>query len=229
MCGRYATYGPVSLSREAKQALESMGLDLASEINQRDDQFNIAPTQRALVITLSDRSYQVGMFRWGLIPSWAKDLKVASRLFNARAETVNESKVFRSAFRRHRCLIPASGFFEWKGEPRHKQPYFIHEPAGHLMMFAGLHATWQPANDGEWIRSFTILTGKPARVSHDIHDRSPVILPPDLWQVWVEGSVDDAEGVLAAAPEPDLAVYPVTKALASPKNNGPELIEPVSL
>ena len=135
---------------------------------------------------------------------------------------------FRNAFKKRRCLVPASGYFEWKGESPNKQPYFIHDPAGELLMFAGLWEGWRPSQDDEWTHTFTIITGEPGKVSGDIHDRQPVILPPDLWEVWMDGAPEDASATLAQAPEAHLVYYPVPKAVGSPKNNGPELVQPTS-
>lgn len=109
MCGRYATFGPVSLSREARTVLEQLELDVVSEINQREDQFNIAPTQKALVVTGGEHGYEMGALRWGLIPARAKDAKIGAKTINARAETVAAKPAFRSAFKKRRCLVPASG------------------------------------------------------------------------------------------------------------------------
>lgn len=229
MCGRYATFGPVSLSRKAKEALFDLEVDLVSEIHQREDQFNIAPTQRALVMARGEAGYEVKSLRWGLIPSWATDPKIGAKTINARAETVATKPAFRSAFKKRRCLVPASGYFEWKGKAGSKQPYFIHDPAGHLLMFAGLWEAWRPGEGEEWSRTFTIITGEPGKVSGDIHDRQPVILPPDLWRVWVEGSPDEASATLAATPEAELVYHPVPTAVGNPRNNKPELVEPISL
>ncbi|SEO76111.1 Putative SOS response-associated peptidase YedK [Luteibacter sp. UNC138MFCol5.1] len=229
MCGRYATFGPVSLSREAREVLDQLELDIMSEIHLREDQFNIAPTQKALVVAHGRHGYEAKAFRWGLVPSWAKDLKLGAKTINARAETVATKPSFRNAFKKRRCLVPASGYFEWKGESPNKQPYFIHDPAGHLLMFAGLWEGWRASDAEDWSHTFTIITGEPGKVSGDIHDRQPVILPPDLWEVWMDGSPEDASATLAAAPEADLVYYPVPKAVGSPKNKGPELVRPVNL
>lgn len=207
--------------------LEQLELDVVSEINQREDQFNIAPTQKALVVTGGERGYEMGALRWGLIPAWAKDTKIGAKTINARAETVAAKPAFRSAFKKRRCLVPASGYFEWKGEQGSKQPYFIHDPAGHLLMFAGLWELWRPAEGGDWLRTFTIVTGEPGKVSGDIHDRQPVILPPDLWAVWVDGMPEEASSVLDVAPEAELVYHPVPKAVGSPRNRGPELVAPI--
>lgn len=102
-------------------------------------------------------------------------------------------------------------------------------PAGDLLMFAGLWEGWRESPDVEWVHTYTVITGEPGKVSGDIHDRQPVILPPDLWEVWAEGTPADAQGVLAAVPEADLVYHPVPKAVGSPRNKGPELVEPVEL
>lgn len=229
MCGRYATFGPVSLSREAKTVLDQLELDIVSEINQREDQFNIAPTQRALVMASGEHGYEVKPLRWGLIPSWAKDEKIASRMINARAEGLlaGTTKAYAGAFKKRRCLVPASGYFEWRSEEGGKQPYFIRDPAGDLLMFAGLWEAWRPAEGEEWVKTFTIVTGEPGKVSGDIHDRQPVILPPDLWAVWCDGMPEEAASVLTVVPEAELAYYPVPKAVGSPRNKGPELVQPI--
>jgi putative SOS response-associated peptidase YedK len=229
MCGRYATFGPVSLSREAKTVLDQLELDIVSEINQRDDQFNIAPTQKALVMASGDHGYEIKPVRWGLIPIWAKDEKIGAKTINARTETVATKPAFRAAFKKRRCLVPASGYFEWRVEEGGKQPYFIHDPVGHLLMFAGLWEVWRPGEGEDWVKTFTIVTGEPGKVSGDIHDRQPVILPPDLWAVWCDGMPDEASATLVAAPEAELVYYPVTKAVGSPKNKGPELVQPIAL
>ena len=203
MCGRYATFGPISVSRRAREALDALELDIVSKINQREPQYNIAPTQKALVIASGENGYAVKPYRWGLIPSWAKDPKIASRMINARAEGLLEgtTRAYTTAFKKRRCLVPASGYFEWKGEAGHKQPYFIQDPDGHLLMFAGLWEAWRASPADELTRTFTIVTGEPGKVSGDIHDRQPVILPPDLWAVWCDGVADEAASVLRGAPD----------------------------
>ena len=229
MCGRYAMFGPVSLSRAAKAALDQMDVDLESALDQREPQYNVAPTQKAPILAHTDDGYSIKAARWGLIPSWAKDEKIGSKLINARVETVAEKPSFRAAFKKRRCLVPASGYFEWKGEVGHKQPYFIHHPAGDLLMFAGLWEGWKPGDDAEWLHTFTIITGEPGKVSGDIHDRQPVILPPESWQEWLTEEPDVAADLLQHAPEAKLACYPVTKAVGSPRNKGTEVVQQVEL
>ena len=229
MCGRYALFGPVSVSRDGKAALDDMGVDLESALNQRDPLYNIAPTQKAPILAYADDGYAIKATRWGLIPSWAKDEKIGNKLVNARAETVADKPSFRAAFKKRRCLVPASGYFEWKGEAGHKQPYFIHNPDDYLLMFAGLWEGWKPADEAEWLHTFTIITGEPGRVSGDIHDRQPVILPPQSWQAWLTDEPHLAADLLQHVPEAKLTYYPVTKAVGSPHNTGQELVQPVEL
>lgn len=229
MCGRYATFGPVSLSREAREVLAELEVDLISEINQREDQFNIAPTQRAPLILRTDDGCHFDMVRWGLIPSWSKDAKIGAKTINARADTVEVKPAFRAAFKKRRCLVPASGYYEWTGQPGSKQPYFIHDPEGELVMFAGLWETWRSAENEAPLRTFTVITGEPGKVSRDIHDRQPVILPPDLWEVWLGGTPDEAAATLKVVPHADLVYHPVAKAVGSPRANSPALIEPIIL
>lgn len=230
MCGRYALYGPAKLTRAAQRALEHMQLDIMSQVNQREGRYNIAPTQQSLVIAMGgEGAYEVKPLRWGLIPSWSKDEKIGAKTINARAETVAEKPAFRHAFKKHRCLVPASGYFEWTGAPGSKQPYFIHDPEGDLLLFAGLWEAWRPGADAEWVRTFTVITGEPGKVSGDIHDRQPVILPPDAWVDWLTGEPDVAQDVLTHAPEASLSYFPVTRAVGNVRNHGAELVEPITL
>ena len=229
MCGRYAMFGPVSVPREAKRELELLDVDLEAALNQREPQYNIAPTQHAPVLAASPEGCQVKAVQWGLVPSWAKDIKIGAQMINARAETVASKPAFRGAFKKRRCLVPASGYFEWKGEPGHKQPYFIHAPDGALLMFAGLWEAWRAKETDDWLRTFTIVTGEPGRVSADIHDRQPVILPAADWSDWLTADAEVAQGLLEHVTEAALTYYPVTKAVGSPRNKGAELVEPISL
>lgn len=229
MCGRYAIYGPVSTSRAMKRAEHQLGLDLSASINQREPQYNVAPTQYAPVVVLGEGGAQVKGLKWGLIPSWAKDPGIGARAINARAETLAEKPMFRAAFKKRRCLVPASGYFEWRLEGGAKQPYYIREPGGNLMMFAGLWEAWRASDADEWTRTYTIVTGEPGRVSGDIHDRQPVILPPDLLDAWLTVSPEDALALLKVLPEAELTYHPVSKAVGNVRHKGPELVEPITV
>jgi len=229
MCGRYALYGPISRGRVVPSDLELSWVgDLIESVNSRKPRYNFAPTQESPIVGLNaDGDPHIAELRWGLVPFWAKDTKIGYKAINARAETVHEKPMFREAFKRRRCLVPANGYFEWKGDKPPKQPYFIHSPHVDLMLFAGLWETWRPEKDAEPLHTYTIVTGPPGIVSGDIHDRQPVILPPADWSTWLAGSVDDARALLDAAKEPPLEYYPVSKAVGTPKNDSEDLVEPV--
>lgn len=228
MCGRYAIYGPVSLSREAKEAVHQMDIDMWRTLDDRA-QYNVAPTQLAPVIVYGEGGYHLREYRWGLVPSWAKDAKGGAKMINARIETVATSAAYRAAYRKRRCLVPASGYYEWQGEAGHKQPFFIHALDGSLLMMAGLREGWRAGEETPWVHTYTVLTGEAGPVAGKVHDRQPVLLPPDLWGPWCEGSASDADAVLGVVPEAALTYHAVSKAVSNPRNEGPQLIEPISL
>ncbi|NII10664.1 SOS response-associated peptidase [Oleiagrimonas sp. C23AA] len=233
MCGRFARYAPIDLSPEAEAALRDMDpqLDLAEALNQREPQYNIAPTMTAAVMARNaDARLEVKGLRWGLVPSWAKDTKIASAGINARMETVAEKPMFRAAFKKRRCIVPMSGYFEWKQLDNGKQPYFIHAPDRTVLLCAGIWEAWRPKGDesAEGVRTFAVLTGAAGVVSGNIHDRQPVILPPDRLCAWIDGTPDDARALLQQLPEASLEYYPVSKKIGAPRNQGQELVAPIS-
>lgn len=173
--------------------------------------------------------------RWGLVPSWAKDLKIGHRLINARSETITEKPAFKAAAARRRCLIPADGYYEWEKIDAGKVPHFLHRP-GELLAFAGLYELWpdpQRAEDApdRWLWTYTILTHPAPDALGHVHDRSPVVVPPgELRARWLDPTLTDSGMVrelIASIPESKLEPYEVSTAVNSPGNNGPELIEPV--
>lgn len=171
---------------------------------------NAAPTERMPVVVLSnDRRVLTGM-RWGLVPFWAKDLAIGSRMINARSETVLEKPAFREAIARRRCLVPAGGFYEWQKTPGGKRPLRITLPGGDLFAFAGLWAKWK-APDGSTLRTYTILTTEPNEVLRPIHDRMPVILPRDAEDAWLDPAtpVEAARALLKPLPPELTVVQPV--------------------
>lgn len=172
-----------------------------------------------------DAPREVVMARWGLLPFWAKDMKVGTKMTNAKAETVDEKRAFRNAFRRRRCLIPADGFYEWKKlDANTKQPYRLCLPGQRPFAFAGL---WE-ANDKLAVTSCTIITTEPNAVAAEIHDRMPVILPPEAYDEWLsQATPPEAAKALLKPYAGEMIAYPVDKAVGSPKNDGPELIEEV--
>jgi putative SOS response-associated peptidase YedK len=185
---------------------------------------------------------ELRVVRWGLVPSWAKDISIGSRLINARAETVSEKPSFRRAFARRRCLLPADGYYEWQvlenAGPRggkRKQPYFIHRADGGPMAFAGLYELWRDRQfpDGDpdaWLWTATIITTTAADEVGQIHDRMPMTIAPGSWADWLDpanSEASDLQALLVPAADGGLTSYPVSAEVNSVRHNGPELIKPV--
>lgn len=229
MCGRYALFGPISRHRANRidEELPEWWDALVDAINERPARYNVAPTDRMPIVGVTkEGEISIRELRWGLVPYWARDVKIGYKAINARAEGITEKPMFRDAFKRRRCLVPARGHFEWKGEEKAKQPYFIHSPHAQLLLFAGLWESWRETKEAEPLYTYTIVTGPPGIVSGDIHDRAPVILAPDAWNEWLYAEPGSAADLLASAKEPMLAYHPVPKAVGSPKNDNPQLVEP---
>ncbi|HEX9029364.1 MAG TPA: SOS response-associated peptidase, partial [Anaerolineales bacterium] len=171
-------------------------------------------------------------FVWGLIPSWAKDPSIGSRLINARADTLAEKPSFRSAYRRRRCLIPATGFYEWKANPgsKTKTPMYITLASGKPFAFAGLWENWH-SPDGSQVLSCTIITTEPNELMAGIHNRMPVILPEEAYAVWLDANdrgPDELNPLLKPFPAEQMAAYPVSRQVNSPQVDSPELILPAA-
>jgi putative SOS response-associated peptidase YedK len=203
--------------------------------------WNVAPTQEARVVierpdpddVRSAPLRQLRSLRWGLVPGWAHDPRIGSRLINARAETVTEKPAFAAAAARRRCLVPADGYYEWErrpGEPS-SVPHFLHR-GDEPLWFAGLYEFWvdqdRPADDpGRWLASFTIVTTTAADALGHIHDRSPVVVPAGLRDAWLDPMTTDLETVhamLASMPDPQLDAHEVSTAVNDHRNNGPDLV-----
>jgi putative SOS response-associated peptidase YedK len=195
--------------------------------------WNVAPTDSLPIVRYNEKtgSRTLDMMRWGLVPYWAKDLKIGFSTINAMAETVDTKPVFREAFRRRRCLVPVDNFYEWKTlGPKEKQPYAIALKGGGIMALAGLWENWKSPTE-EWVRSFTIVTTTPNALCAEIHDRMPVILPPQAWPVWLGEEPADTErlkGLLAPYPAEGMTCWPVSARVGNVKNNEPSLIEPIA-
>ena len=192
--------------------------------------YNIAPTQQAptVVKAASQLARQFKMHRWGLIPPWAKDPGIGSQLINARAETVAIKPAFRKAFRERRCLILADGFFEWQRRGLHKQPFHIRMRDGRPFAFAGLWEYWE-GPEGPGIDSCTILTTTANELVGALHDRMPVILAPQDYDLWLDPGIREAErlqSLLHAYPSEEMAAYPVSTRVNNPANDSPECVEP---
>lgn len=221
MCGRFTlTVDPEELAR-------AFNLTLVPEFVPR---YNIAPTQNALVIT-GGRPAEAQFMRWGLIPSWSKDPAIGTKLINARSESAREKPSFRTALKRRRCIIPASGFFEWQALAGGKQPLYITVADLPLLALAGLWESWRdPA--GLDVRTFTILTTAANDFMRSFHDRMPVILQRDDWPVWMDqAEVPEAvlEGLMERPFEPErMRAVPVSKVVNKPAVDSPECIAPIS-
>lgn len=190
--------------------------------------YNIAPGQDVPVIIKKSPNRLV-LMRWGLIPHWAKDEKIGYKMINARAETLTEKPSYRGLLKSKRCIVPASGFYEWKEtkEKGGKQPYFIHQKDGDYLPFAGLYDIWKNP-EGEEVYSFTIITTQPTAFMRPIHDRMPVILEPEAEKQWLDPEIQDSQKLLPILHPYDFApmeLYPVSKAVNRAAFDSPEFIK----
>ncbi len=246
MCGRFvntSTPERIAAYFGAAPAAESLG-----------ENYNVAPTQDVLAVvehsprTGGDGAGEAGVvrrveaFHWGLIPSWAKERKIASRMINARAETLAEKPAYRGLFAKKRCIIPMDGFYEWKagdpdgplnarGKPL-KQPMFIHPASGEPLPVAGLWTRWKDPEDpeGRWLHSVTIITTAANDTMRPIHDRMPAVVPPDAWDRWLDPTNQDTASLAALLDGDDdgsLAMHAVSTDVNNVRNNSAELIAPV--
>lgn len=227
MCGRFALISPGEVLIKQFD-LASSQTSISSAVAPR---YNIAPTQPVLAVRLTPdtEERELAFLQWGLIPSWSKDIKIGSRLINARSETVAEKPSFRAAFKRRRCLIPADGYYEWQRQGNGKQPIYIHSRDGAPFALAGLWETWHSA-DGSMIDSCTILTTEPNELMAPIHNRMPVILEQPDYSMWLHpgDSPDDAHHLLRPYPSEKMAAYPVSMLVNNPRNDSPDCIVPLN-
>ena len=206
--------------------------------------WNVAPTQTArIVLERAPRGEEDGgvqrmlrSARWGLIPSWAKDAKIGSRLINARSETITEKPSFKAAAARRRCVVPADGYYEWEKIDGRKVPHFFHRD-DEVLSFAGLYELWpnpdaEPDDPDRWVWSYTVLTRPAPDALGHIHDRSPVVVPRgELLDTWLTPTLTDYDQVtqlLAAIPSPGLQPREVSTEVNSVRHNGPQLVEPAT-
>jgi putative SOS response-associated peptidase YedK len=225
MCSRYSLTSPP----EAVRAYFG-----AKTVEAFPPRYNIAPSQPALIARLDARGErELTLVRWGLVPSWVKDPREFSMLINARSETAAEKPSFRAAMRHRRCLVPTDGFYEWTGKPGAKVPHLIRPRAqgragGTLMAMAGIHENWLGA-DGSEFQSMAILTTAGNATMAAIHDRMPVILAPDVFEIWLDcrsGSAEHVVDLLKPAPDDLLEVIEVSRTLNNPRNEGPGVQQP---
>jgi putative SOS response-associated peptidase YedK len=224
MCGRFVGFRKM----EELQSYFPIDTLACSAI----ESFNVAPSQEVLVIHRQEGKNILDKFHWGLVPFWAKDTHIGSRLINARAETVAEKPSFRNAFKHRRCLILTDGFYEWQGAKGNKQPVFITLPDKSPFAFAGLWESWRDkANDNAAYRSCTIITTQASASIRKVHHRMPVALHPDIYGAWLDASNRNPEQLLRILNDSihrDFVYHPVSKQVNSVKNNAPSNIEPMT-
>jgi len=248
VCGRY-----VSASAPDQIAayfdVETLGETLIDPDEKPEANYNVAPTTQVPVVhepkaanadggsedDAAPGGRRLDLFRWGLVPSWAKDLKIGNKMINARSETAASKNAFRRPLRKRRCIIPADGFYEWQKVEGHKkkQPIHITRTDGDMFAFAGLYEVWRgPERDQEPLFSCTILTGEPNEKMATIHNRMPIMLAPDDWSMWLDPEleeVDELDRLFAPAPSELITLTPVSTAVNNVRSRGVELTDPLPL
>jgi putative SOS response-associated peptidase YedK len=237
MCGRFVT------SQPPDAIAQFFGASFEGDVPHAH--FNVAPTNDVLaVVADADGQRRLEAFHWGLVPSWAKDLKIGSKMINARSETVAEKPAFKGLMKKHRLIIPMDGFYEWKaaeegsplgksGKPM-KTPMFIHRVDGEPLAVAGLWATWRDkalGPDAPWLHSCTVITTAANGTMTPVHDRMPVILPRSVWAEWLDPGNHDVGALrelLQPAHDDVLTMHAVSTEVNNVRNKGPELVTPVS-
>lgn len=229
MCGRFVSATPPD------QIAQYFGVEEVSE-TVLEPNYNVAPTTDVYTVLESREGVRrLEPVHWGLVPFWAKDLKVGNRMINARSETLAEKNAYRRAFAKRRCIIPVDGFYEWHKRPGHKakQPYYIERVDGEPFAFAGLWEIWRgPDGEDDPFPSVTIITGAANEKMSAIHDRMPIVLPPATWDTWLDREVDDLEllgSFLVPAPSELITLHPVSTEVNNVRNRGPHLTDVVDV
>ena len=224
MCGRFSqTATPAMIAQQFDVAVPPLFAP----------RYNIAPSQPVVAIRIEPdtATRQLVLLRWGLIPSWAKDPKIGFQCINAKAETVAEKPSFRSAFKKRRCLVVATGFYEWQVQGRTKQPMWIGLRSRRPFAFAGLWEHWKPA-EGEPLETCTIITTEPNDLMAPIHNRMPVILAPASYDQWLDPTfqhIESLNALLRPYPSEELTAYTVSTLVNNPRHDVPQCLEPVSV
>lgn len=223
MCGRFVQ------ALEPRVYAEHFGADLI-KAEALDPSWNVAPTDGVYAVAAHEGERQLGTFRWGLIPWWAKDRKSAARNINARSETVASTPAFRDSFLKRRCIVPADGFYEWEQKPKGKLPHFIRAESGLPLALAGLWASWRDPDTEDRITTCTIITGPPNVTVAKLHDRMPVILDAEVWEEWLDPENEDPEtlqSLLMTHPADGMSEHAVSTLVNKVANNVPECILPL--
>lgn len=229
MCGRIALYTPPQRLARLLEASLAAGLDPDGTAAS----WNVGPTATLFGVKDRGQGRVLDAYRWGLVPSWAKDPSVGSRMFNARAETVATKPSFRDAFQRHRLLVPVDGFYEWDRRGTTRVPHYFTRADGEPIVLAGLYDRWRDWSDrdGPWLVTCTVLTTTPGPDLDGIHDRMPVVVERGAHDLWLTGGDDEGDALRAlCAPSPrgTLVHHPVDPKVGNVRNDSPELIEAVA-
>lgn len=224
MCGRYTLI-------EGDEELEAWFDAVMEQGEEHGPNYNVAPTHNMPVVGQNKEGKRtIQKFRWGLLPFWAKEKKVGYSMINARAESVDSKKSFKRSFERYRCLIPASGFYEWKGEKGNKTPYYIHPTHEPMFAFAGLYNVWE-SPEGEKIPTYSIITTDANEKMKDLHDRMPVMLLKEEWDEWLDPENHNTKALkdlLNPFPDDAIGYYQVSKDVNNVRNNSKELLEQIA-
>lgn len=219
MCGRFAQRTP------SKKIAKKFKVE---EVPPLAERYNVAPTQAVLAVREGGDAREAAFFKWGLVPRWAKDPAIGNRLINARSETVTEKPSFREAFGRRRCLVPVDGFYEWSRRGDRKRPFYFHMRDGEPFAIAGLWERWE--GEGGPLETCTLLTTEANELLAPHHDRMPVILRPEDYEMWLDPDLR-ATGHLAALLQPyphaEMSAYAVSALVNSPSNDSPRCVEPL--
>jgi putative SOS response-associated peptidase YedK len=232
MCGRFVS------ARKRLELLEEFTATRDTVAADRQPDYNVAPTKRIYAVLEHKDERELRLLRWGLVPSWAKDISGGARMINARSETVAVKPAFRAAFAKRRCLIPADGYYEWITEEKAKKPFYIYRADGGILAFAGIYELWRNSlvpedHEDAWYWSTSIITTQATDEIGRIHDRTPMVIAPENWPDWLNPANNDRELVHAImrpatfSGADGLASHPVSTAVNSVRNNGPSLIEPL--
>jgi putative SOS response-associated peptidase YedK len=250
MCGRFVS------ARKRLELLEEFAVERDRVTEDRNPDYNVAPTKRIYAVVTragddgqtpknagppsSEQAHrELRLVRWGLVPSWAKDSSGGARMINARSETVAVKPSFRSAFTKRRCIIPADGYYEWQTEGKTKKPFYIYRTDGGILAFAGIYELWRDESvpddhEQAWYWSAAIITTAAADDVGKIHDRTPMVVPPESWADWLDPANKQKELLLAtmlpatSKEAGGLMSHPVSTAVNSVRNNGPELVDPLA-
>lgn len=225
MCGRFTQ------TVKAKQVEREFGVKISGE-KILAPRYNIAPAQEIAAVRTTGAGKELSSLKWGLVPSWAKDVSIGNKMINARAETLSEKPSFREAFRRRRCIIPASGFYEWqKQSSGAKQPFYFYLKERQVFGFAGLWEEFLDREIGLLLESCMIITTEANEVLKAVHDRMPVILHRDNYDQWLddkEADVSRLQKLLAPYPSEEMESHPVSRAVNSPASDAESLNQPVN-